>query len=264
VTRGHPIHAPRRSDSTGRDALYIAARAPLPGFTKTRLGRRIGHDHAAALAAAFLRDLARRLAAGPYTVGWYVTPDDAWSDLGPLVAAAALDQRRNVIGQGTGDWTQRQCALFQGASARGEQRTVLIASDSPHLERQVVEDAFARLRDCDLVLGPTEDGGYYLIGMRGRSDEQGPAPWDVLPGVRMSTGTVFDDLLDRARSLGLTTSILSPTFDVDEEADLDRLIPLVLTRDDLAFTRRELDRQGRLGVALVGAGPANAIVGGAR
>ena len=188
MIRAHPIGPLRNDDPTQRDALYIAARAPRPGFTKTRLGRRIGHEHAAALAAAFLRDLASRFATGPYTVGWFVTPDDAWTDLGPLVATAAQDHRRDVIGQGPGDWTQRQRILFQGASARGERRTVLIASDSPHLERHVVEEAFARLRDSDVVLGPTDDGGYYLIGMRGWSDERRAAPWDVLSGVRMSTG----------------------------------------------------------------------------
>lgn len=263
MTRAHPTQPLLGNDPTGRDALFIAARAPRPGFTKTRLGRRIGHDHAAALAAAFLRDMAMRFAAGPYTLGWYVTPDDAWCDLGPLVGTPGLDRCRDVIGQGEGDWTQRQRTLFQGATLRGEQRTVLIASDSPHLERQVIDDAFECLRTSDLVLGPTDDGGYYLIGIRGGSHEPGRAPWDVLSGVRMSTGTVLNEVLERAERLGLTSSILPPTFDVDEAADLDRLIPLALTRDDLAHTWRELDRQGRLDGALVGAGSTSAVATGA-
>jgi len=169
-----------------------------------------------------------------------------------------------VIGQGSGDWTQRQRALFQGATRRGERRTVLIASDSPQLQRRIVDDAFERLRDTDLVLGPTDDGGYYLIGMRGGVYQSGCAPWDVLSGVRMSTGTVLDELLERSRHLGLTTSTLPPTFDIDEAEDLDRLIPLARTRGDLAHTRRELGRQGRLGAAFVGAGAVSAVIGGGR
>src|SRR5215218_3241526 len=69
-----------------RDILYIAARAPRPGFAKSRLGRAIGQRQAVHLYAAFLRDLAARFARAPFTVGWYVTPADAWAELRPLIA----------------------------------------------------------------------------------------------------------------------------------------------------------------------------------
>src|SRR5688572_26357191 len=108
------------------DALYIAARAPRPGFTKSRLGRAIGQLQAATLYAAFLRDLATRFAHAPIPVGWYVTPGDAWPELAPLVEHTGMSGP--VIPQGAGDWTERQAALFAGAAARGEARTVLIAS----------------------------------------------------------------------------------------------------------------------------------------
>jgi hypothetical protein len=62
----------------------------------------------------------------------------------------------------------------------------------------------------------------------------------------MSTGTVLDEILVRATRLGLRTSLLPPTFDVDEAEDLDRLIPLALARDDLAATRSALSRLGLL------------------
>jgi uncharacterized protein len=229
-----------------QDALYIAARAPRPGFTKSRLGRAIGHVAAATLYAAFVRDLSARLSRAPVSVGWYITPDDAWPELEPLVPA---DWTWNappgmVIVQPPGDWTERQCQLLATASVRGERRTILIASDSPQLGLDTIAEAFARLDRDDLVLGPTEDGGYYLVGVRSPADPDSVRPWEALAGVRMSTGTVLDEILSRAAGLGLRTSLLSPTFDVDEVADLERLIPLALRRDDLAATRAALQTLG--------------------
>jgi rSAM/selenodomain-associated transferase 1 len=228
------------------DALYIAARAPRPGFTKSRLGRIIGQVQAATLYAAFLRDLATRFAHAPFAVGWYVTPEDAWPELAPLVEQT--DRRGAVIPQGPGDWTERQRALFAAAGSRGEARTVLIASDSPQLEVAVIIRAFEQLADHDLVFGPTIDGGYYLIGMRTGAQGAARRPWEVLSGVRMSTGTVLDELCTRADALGLSASLLPVTFDIDEVDDLDLLTPLALLRPDLSSTRSAL-----LGLGLVSA-----------
>ncbi|MBA4115814.1 MAG: DUF2064 domain-containing protein [Rubrobacter sp.] len=77
----------------------------------------------------------------------------------PLVSP--LGEGRVLI-QGEGDWTERQRELFGGAAGRGEDKVVLIASDSPHLTVEVVVRAFEELDRRDLVLGPTFDGGYYL------------------------------------------------------------------------------------------------------
>ena len=183
---------------TGRNALYIAAKAPRPGLAKTRLARGIGQRTAIDLYRAFLRDLGARFAApaarGAFSLGWYITPPDAWDDLAPLVSSRRLRDdtrdRARILAQGPGDWTTRQEALFAGAWERGEERTVLIASDSPHLAVEVVAAAFRQLDRHDLVFGPVTDGGYYLIGMRG---------WcDVLQGIPMSTGTVLQDIVARA------------------------------------------------------------------
>lgn len=214
--------------------LYIAAKAPRPGAVKTRLGRAIGHEAAAALYRAFLRDLAVRFAAAPFALGWYVTPPDAWREIAPLVGQAGAGAR--VLAQGDGDWTERQRALFRGAAGRGEERVALIASDSPHLTVRAVADAFRQLDRHDLVVGPVHDGGYYLLGMRG---------WhDVLRGIPMSTGTVLDDVTARARRAGLSVGWVAPTFDVDEVGDLRQLRALPAERQDLAATRAAMTALG--------------------
>lgn len=216
-----------------KDTLYIAAKAPRAQITKTRLGRAIGHESAVALYKAFLADLAARFADAPFALGWYVTPADAWEDIAPLVSRRGRVPRVSI--QGEGDWTERQRQLFREA-ASGEERVVLIASDSPQLTVGVVEEAFRDLDRHDLVFGPTYDGGYYLIGMRGFHD--------VLSGIPMSTGTVLDDITRRAEQIGLSVGRVETTFDIDEVDDLEHLRQLAATRADLAATRTALEALG--------------------
>ncbi len=215
------------------DALFIIAKAPRVGFAKTRLGASIGHERAIVLYRAFLRDLAARFSVSPFGLGWYVTPPDAWTEISPLAGETGP-----VLFQGDGDLSERQRELFAGSADRGEERTVLIAADSPHLTVEVVEEAFRRLDRQDLVFGPTHDGGYYLIGMRGFHD--------VLRGMSMSVGTVLDAVVARARLSGLSVGLLDPTFDVDEAEDLQHLRPLALERPDLSATRDALESLGLL------------------
>ncbi len=212
------------------DALYIIAKAPRAGFAKTRLGRAIGHEAAVALYKAFLRDLGARFADAPFECGWYVTPADAWEDISPLVGCG---REERILLQKEGDLTERQRELFLGAAARGEERVVLIASDSPHLAVEVITSAFRELDRHDLVFGPTYDGGYYLIGMRG---------WhDIFHDIPMSVGTELDNIIARAEQAGLSVGRTESTFDIDEIEDLEHLRRLVEYRSDLAATRVALD-----------------------
>ncbi|MDQ6882621.1 MAG: TIGR04282 family arsenosugar biosynthesis glycosyltransferase [Candidatus Dormibacteraeota bacterium] len=197
---------------------YVAARSPRPGQVKTRLGLTIGYEAAAALYSAFLEDLEVKLASASFPVCWYVTPG-AWAD-------------RPHREQGDGDWATRQARLFEDAAGRGEERVVLIASDSPQIDMGVIHEAFGALGHNDLVIGPVEDGGYYLIGMRG---------WhDVFRGVEMTTPNAMNDLVARAEALGLAVSFTDTLFDVDDAADLERLVAIARVREDLVHTRQAL------------------------
>jgi rSAM/selenodomain-associated transferase 1 len=217
--------------------LWIAAKAPRPGLAKTRLARTLGDAAALDLYRAFLRDLAARFAEAPFPLGWYVTPADAWDDLAPLVAAGSPRMPgapASVLDQGDGDWTARQRRLLRGAGERGEDRVVLIGSDSPHVRVETVEAAFDQLDRRDIVLGPVLDGGYYLIGMRG---------WhDVLDGVVMSTSSVYQNILTRCQALGCSVGLVETLFDVDQADELRHLSALLPLRDDLSATRAALER----------------------
>lgn len=109
---------------------------------------------------------------------------------------------------------------------------MLIASDSPQIGVEVVREAFRELERHELVFGPTHDGGYCLIGMRG---------WHDVP---MSTSTVLDD--SAARASGLSVGWVEPAFDVDEVEDPEHLRGLAARRADLAATRADLETHGLL------------------
>lgn len=214
------------------DRLFIAAKAPRPGLAKTRLGAVIGHHRAAALYAAFLTDLGARFRGS----GWYVTPGDAWPEIACLVSPRATGA---VAVQPAGDWTRRQRHLLRSFAGQGEGAVVLVASDSPHLSTAYVNAAFTALGDHDLVLGPTHDGGYALIGLR---------RWhDVLDGIGMSEARVVDQILERAAAMELQVHLLPVTFDVDQAADLRLLREELRRRDDLPATAAAL--RGLDGVA---------------
>ncbi len=102
---------------------------------------------------------------------------------------------------------------------------MLLGSDSPQLPARVVAQAFAALCQRDVVLGPAEDGGYYLIGLHLA------ARADLFRGIQMSTRQVLRETMARAHALGLTVALLEPAFDVDEVGDLARL-EAALTEDN--------------------------------
>lgn len=213
----------RRSDCL----LMIAARAPHAGATKTRLGRAIGMERAARLYSAFLCDLAARLtpeadeSTPDYDLAWTHSPPgiDFQDEL--RQATGDAPQHVHYVPQiDDEDWGARQSALLQWGANRGYARTMLIASDSPQIEREVLVQAFEALIDNDVVIGRVLDGGYYLIGQRGFRE--------IVQGVEMSTASAADGVINHARELGLRVAEAPETFDVDVEDDLERL------RDHLA------------------------------
>ena len=206
--------------------LYFAAKAPRSGEVKTRLGATIGMLRAALLYEAFIRDLDARFATAPYEVCWYLAPG-SWPHLKRLVtrADAVRVQRGN-------DWASRQANLFSECDGAAEGPVVLAATDSPQLEPARVEEAFAALDTHNVVLGPTLDGGYYLVGVHHGGD--------VFTGVEMSTSSALEGVRSRARAKGLSVLTLKAEFDVDVESDLDLLEQEAGRRDDLRSTAHAL------------------------
>lgn len=203
----------RRSDNL----LMIAARAPIAGSTKTRLGNAIGMERAARLYRAFLQDLAARFDAAHlgFDLAWTFSPPDCDFRSQLEGVTGATSRSAWFVPQDGSDWGVRQANLLRWGEARGYPRFILIASDSPHLPVGLIRSGFDMLREKDVVLGRVRDGGYYLIGMtRFR---------DILSTVAMSTASAADGVVRNSHEQGLAVGELPTTFDVDERSDLYEL-----------------------------------------
>lgn len=199
--------------------LAICAKYPAAGKVKTRLGAAIGVERAARLYRAFLLDLAERFEPAATTKGyalrWCYSPGDQLLTEVVGTSATAFEQR----GAGLDERLRNASLDLREA---GYRRAVIIGSDAPHLPAAYVSRALELLGTYDAVLGPAEDGGYYLVALPLR-----PEPPDIFSGIPMSTPTVLADTLTRATTLRLRVALLPPLFDVDELAELRRLADLL-------------------------------------
>ena len=196
-----------------RAVLALFAKAPVPGEVKTRLCPPLQPEQAAALYEAMLRDILSQDPVGTEVARalWF-TPEAArdW-----FVRAAHPGWR--LYPQQGPDLAARMRQLFRTHAAEGGDRIVLRGTDSPTLPSETVAGAFDALDRAHVVLCPDRDGGYNLIGLR--------EPCDALFELEMSTDTVLDQTVERARGLGLRVELLPDHHDVDTAADLGRLQP---------------------------------------
>jgi rSAM/selenodomain-associated transferase 1 len=193
-------------------ALLVVAKQPAAGQTKARLCPPLTGAGAAVLYEAFLRDtleLMRQVSGAAHTIAYL--PADAAGYFGRLAPDMALMPQRGA------DLGERLDHALADALAAGARHAVVMDSDSPTLPAAYVSAAFAALADgADVVLGPCDDGGYYLIGLKR------PQP-RLLREVTMSTPFVVRDTLALARELRLRVELLPQWYDVDTAAELDRL-----------------------------------------
>lgn len=184
---------------------------------KTRLVGDLTPAEAAALQGAFLEDLLERLGEGDFELrlAWALEPGEEM----PAWPAAGVRQR----GEGLGD----RLYLALSEAAAEAPCVAALGSDHPTLPLDLVHRAFERVEaGADVVLGPAEDGGYYLIAL-GR---QAVVP-RLFDGVAWSTGSVLATTLDRCRELGLAVELLPEAADVDTPEDLRRLAARMASSD---------------------------------
>ena len=226
VERSGTAIAMREGGHMSDTALVVMARYPQAGKTKTRLARTIGDDETIRLYRAFLIDLAQRFAGQEYILHWAYTPAEV--DYSAFVAtlASSLAQHTRCFPQQGADLGARLHSVFKWTHEQQFQRTIVIGSDSPHISLAIVASAWKALDEADIVLGPADDGGYYLIAMR--------RPYEVFSGIPMSTSVVTEMTIELAQRQGLTVRLLEPLFDIDELSDLLRLAQLLETDSTLA------------------------------
>ncbi len=196
-----------------RNHLIIFTRYPEAGKAKTRLIPALGPEGAAALyrqmAEHTLKQARSLQSRRPESVSVAIQ-----------FAGGSAAQMRDWLGgdlqyqpQSEGDLGDRMAQAFQAAFAARAGAAIVIGTDCPDLDAELLDQAFQKLQHHDLVLGPASDGGYYLIGLR-RSIP------DLFQGIAWSTATVLQRTVEIGNQLGLSIGLLPTRSDVDHPADL--------------------------------------------
>lgn len=191
--------------------LVIMAKAPRRGTVKTRLVPNLSPEAVTELYGCLLNDtlaLARSLRDVDVAI---VCPT---SDVTELAQLAGDDV--NVVAQSGVGLAAGLTSVFAHFAEPRQRRTIAFNSDSPHLPPSVLEGAFAALASHDVVVGPTHDGGYYLVGARTSHPT-------LFSGAAMGTNSALDTLLGRARDLQLSVGFAATFYDIDVVDDLTRL-----------------------------------------
>ena len=197
-------------------------KAPVLGVTKTRLGGFIGADHARALSACFLSDVAAAIAAIPTGLGAKGYGVYAPAGTEPALRAI-LPSSFDLLLQTDSNFGNvlngAMCKLLEA----GHDCVLLVNGDSPTLPSQYLTQAITELRRPGdrMVLGPASDGGYYLIGLKAPHRE-------LFDGIPWSTGNVASLTIECAERIGLETVLLPEWYDVDDAESFRCL------RDELA------------------------------
>ena len=209
----------RETNAEG-SVVAIMARSPAhPDAIKTRLAGALPNTRARIdLYVAFIADQMRVCRSlSDITLRLAYTPEGSAKDFELM----GLRPEELLLHRGH-DLATRERALFADLFEEGFRRVVIIGSDVPSLPGHILEDAFRRLdRPRRVVLGPAEDGGYYLVGLS-RDDATASIP-DLFSNIRWSSTWTLSDTIAAAERSQTIVELVEPWFDVDDQAGLQRL-----------------------------------------
>jgi len=193
------------------DALIVFVKEPRPGSVKTRFLPALRLEDAADLYRALAEEEIRRTRpeSGDYERLFFFAP------AGARDAIAAWFPGETLVPQQGLDLGLRMAAAFGEAFRRGARRVAIIGTDVPWVSRALVLDALRRLDQHDVVLGPSHDGGYYLLAL----DRPRPELFDE---IAWSTPQVLPATLARAKALGLSVQLMEELTDIDTLEDVRR------------------------------------------
>ena len=190
------------------NALILFTRVPIPGATKTRLMPFLNGKECAEIHTCFLQDIYEKAKSVQADLFVFYTPRDEKELLKQV-----LDEKAMCFPQHGADLGERMKNAIGIALRMGYEKVVLIGTDIPQIHPETLKNAFDNLKDKDIVIHPTFDGGYYLIGMKREYD----SIWKI---ERYGTNTVIYDTLQHMKNEKLLTSVGQMYYDVDDKDDL--------------------------------------------
>ena len=189
-----------------RQAVLIFTKNAEAGKVKTRLAATIGNEAAFAVfhqLQAYTVSITASLPMDKFVFyADYIGSSDIWDN----------NVYHKAVQQGE-DLGERMINAFDLLFEKGFEEVVIIGTDCPGIQTSIIEDAFAHLQACDVVVGPAEDGGYYLLGMKQLHAA-------LFSDIHWSTATVLKSTLNGIIASGLRYHLLPMLKDVDEEKDL--------------------------------------------
>lgn len=206
-------YARRPAKQLGNRRVIVFTRYPEPGKTKTRLIPELGPQGAADLQhdmTEHMVDAVSSCASASVEIHYSGGTEEAMTRW--------LGEEATFREQGEGDLGDRMAGAFSDAFAEGVEHAAIIGIDCPDVTARIVDAALDRLRDCDLVLGPATDGGYYLIAVRAAArDRAMPALFETM---EWGTDRVLEETTRRAKRANLRVALLAPLDDVDRPEDI--------------------------------------------
>ena len=199
------------------NCIIVFAKNPVPNEVKTRLIPFLPPDGAASLYRAFLVDWCNalhKISTAQLVIAY--TPPDSLISLKNLIGLEAM-----YISQVGSNLGERLISAGQWASHQKYSKFLLVGSDSPTLPLRYVERAFTLLETCDMAIGPSMDGGYYLIGFSAHGASL--AIPGVFQDISWSTDVVFRQTLEKTKAVNARLGLLPPWYDVDNPEGLQRL-----------------------------------------
>jgi rSAM/selenodomain-associated transferase 1 len=189
--------------------MLLFVRAPQEGLVKTRLATRLGAHKTLALYRCFVEDILTRIS-GSYPTSVFYTPKDQEANVQTWLGSYADCQPQRGA-----DLGQRMQAAFKQIFGKPVKRAVLIGSDFPDLDIEIIHEAFAALHENDVVIGPATDGGYYLIGFQKDALNR-----NLFKDIDWGTSLVFQQTLVQIEQANLSYHTLPSWQDIDTYEDL--------------------------------------------
>ncbi len=191
-----------------RRAVLLFIKQPIPGRVKTRLARTVGEAEATKVYRQLVDAVIRNLPHDATILVTYDPPEEEGAIREWL--ETKLPVTRRYLAQSAGGLGDRLVAAFDAAFSMGFDEVAVIGTDCPFIDRAIWDEAWLKLAQADVVIGPSLDGGYYLLALKRRT----PGLFEEVP---WSSEHVCSVTLRQATELGLEVAQLPPRIDVDDE-----------------------------------------------
>lgn len=231
-------------NNSNNTSVAILCRFPTPGKTKTRMIPRIGPKQAATLQIQLLKHLINNLAQptnkilSNYQCSLWLT-GESLKNCEEWVTKQHFPQINHspiaLHMQPSGDLGQRMSAICKDLLNTGRQQVILIGSDIPNISAHTIANAIDALNTHNVVIGPAQDGGYYLIGMTNTTYEKHKTT--IFSNIPWGTKNVFRNTTERLAKLHIYPAILEQLRDIDRPEDLDYAQALL---GNMAFTSLDM------------------------